>query len=66
MDQGKIQATFLIDGKKSTRTFDKGKAGLSNQYPRNFVQAYQTLLESGSSIVKATYTQYQESEVVFE
>lgn len=66
MDQAKIQATFLIGDKKSTRTFDKAKAGLSNQYPRNFCQAYQTLLESGSTIVKATYTNYQESEVVFE
>lgn len=66
MEQGKIQATYLIGGKKSTRTFDKGKAGLTNQYTRNFCQAYQTLLESGSTIVKATYTQYNDTEVIFE
>lgn len=52
-------------GKNTTKTFDGIDAGLSNIKLASFADAYNDLLETGTALVKGTYTQYTETEVTF-
>ena len=66
MKTGKLTAKFLINGTKSTnRTFDKVSTSMSDNQKKNFVNCYATLLNNGTA-VKATYTEYEETEVTLD
>ena len=66
MKVGKISAKFTINGDKSaTRTFDKVSTSMTDNQKKNFVNCYATLLNNGTA-VKATYTEYEETEVTLE
>ena len=66
MKTGKLSAKYVINGTKTaTRTFDKVSTSMTNNQKQNFVNCYATLLNNGTA-VKATYTEYEETEVTLD
>ena len=65
MKVGKLSATYTINGKNVTRMFDKVSTSMTATQKKNFVNCYATLLDNGTA-VKATYTEYEETEVTLD